>query len=119
MNSATAPFFLRRACFWHYTCGKIFVAAVLGTARLSLPKTAASNRVEKFCFSSAKDGFKMSDITLAAVAAVYGDGIRLIFDGAASKSKKHCKRNTAVKYPTGDGAKICKNFGTDILIGVL
>ena len=54
-------------------------------------------------------------IQLATVAAVYADGVTLIFDGQSEASSKHYKCNTAVPFAAGDRVKVCEIAGTFVV----
>lgn len=52
---------------------------------------------------------------LATVAAVYSDGITLIFDGQTAPTAKRYKFNTAVTFKSGQRVKVVKLSGTYIV----
>lgn len=61
-------------------------------------------------------GSQSRDTTqLATIAAVYTDGVTLIFDGQSEASSKHYKCNTAVPFAAGDRVKVCEIAGTFVV----
>ena len=57
----------------------------------------------------------MTSDFLATVAAVYSDGITLIFDGQTAATTKRYKFNTAVTFKAGQRVKVVKLSGTYIV----
>lgn len=55
------------------------------------------------------------EFSLATVASVGTNGIRLIFDGQSQASQKEYKCNTQVTFSAGDRVKIFKDSGTYIV----
>lgn len=54
--------------------------------------------------------------TFATVAAVYADGVSLLFDGEDEPSVKHYKVNTFFKYIVGQRVYIAKDSGTYVVL---
>ena len=50
--------------------------------------------------------------SFATVAAVYDDGISLLFDGNENPSQKHYKCNRAVAFAVGDRVHLAYESGT-------
>ena len=57
----------------------------------------------------------LDTIQLATIAAVYTDGVTLIFDGQSEASSKHYKCNSAVPFAAGDRVKVCSLAGTFVV----
>lgn len=57
----------------------------------------------------------MHDHTFATVAAVYDDGLTLIFDGESTATEKRFKCNTSVIFHAGDRVKLCADSGTYVV----
>lgn len=55
------------------------------------------------------------EISFATIAAVYSDGIALIFDGQSEATDKHYKCNSSIVFTAGQRVKICKDSGTFIV----
>lgn len=50
--------------------------------------------------------------SIATIAAVYEDGVTLLFDGEEAPGEKHYKCNTSVVFAAGDRVKIAADSGT-------
>ena len=53
--------------------------------------------------------------SFATVAAVYDDGISLLFDGNENPSQKHYKCNRALAFAVGDRVHLAYESGTYIV----
>lgn len=53
--------------------------------------------------------------SFATIAAVYEDGISLLFDGEEEPGEKHYKCNTSVVFTAGDRVKIAADSGTFVV----
>lgn len=53
--------------------------------------------------------------SFATIAAVFTDGVTLIFDGDAAASTKHYKVNRTVAFAVGDRVKIFRDSGTYVV----
>ena len=53
--------------------------------------------------------------SFATVAAVYDDGISLLFDGSETPSQKHYKCNRALAFAVGDRVHLAYESGTYIV----
>lgn len=61
-----------------------------------------------------------TDLMLATVAAVYADGLTLIFDGETTASQKHYKKLSTYFGPTaGDRVAVMKMSGTYVVMGAI
>lgn len=55
------------------------------------------------------------EAVFATVAAVYSDGLSLLFDGAESASEKHYLCNKSVYFTAGNRVKLCRDSGTIVV----
>lgn len=53
--------------------------------------------------------------SFATIAAVYEDGVTLLFDGEEEPGEKHYKCNTSVVFAAGDRVKIAADSGTFVV----
>lgn len=57
----------------------------------------------------------MDTFRFATVAAIYSDGITLIFPGQTSASQKHYKCNAAIQFQPGQRVKVLEDSGTYVV----
>lgn len=71
--------------------------------------------METFQDVESTDPMEVQDASFATVAAIYDDGVTLIFDGMEEATEKRYQTNSFIVFNVGDRVRVIKDSGTYVV----